>query len=398
MNLLRPYRGARVIGLAVFAALVGCTSIAQRSEQMTVVPKQLRGQQIVVTLLNDSAEQWQATAQALSSQYELRATGSFPLGSIGVGCLVFEVPPERRIDQVMAQLRDDQRVESVQINQLFEVAQGERTDGYNRLEYAATMIRADAAHVASTGKGVLVAIVDTGADVEHPDLRGHIVKTANFVDGGEISFANDRHGTAVAGVIGAHASDAGIVGIAPDAQLIVAKACWYAGPRATKASCSSWSLARAIDFTLGEHVQVLNLSLGGPPDALLRRLLLAAEAHRVTVVAAASGDGSDPGFPATLESVIAVVASDANGGVRPPAWLAKKPAIAAPGVDILTTVPGGHYDFLSRELAVCRRGDGCRRVVASTTSRPHAEGHPRGVSQDRAFRPDTPGSFRPGQR
>ncbi len=347
MNRLRPTRGARLAGFVIFAALVGCSDIAQRSEDALLIPKQLRGEQIVVTLAGDSPQQWEATAQALSSQYGLRSTGSFPLSSIRVGCVVFEVPRERTIDQVIAQLGNDRRVESVQANHLFEGAQRERASAYTELEYAPTAIRADAAHSASTGKGVRIAIVDTGVDIEHPDLRGHIAKTANFVDGGETSFATDRHGTAVAGIIGAHAGDAaGIVGIAPDAQLIVAKACWYAG-RATKANCSSWSLAKAIDFALGEHVQVLNLSLAGPPDALLGRLLFAAEARGVMVVAAASADGSDPGFPAAFESAVAVVASDAKGVVRPPAWLVRKPAVAAPGVDILTTVPGGRYDFLS---------------------------------------------------
>src|SRR5205823_32371 len=131
------------------------------------------------------------------SDYGLRATGSFPLNSIGVGCVVFEVPPERRVDEVVRQLESDRRVESVQLNQLFDEAQREHSDAYAELEYAPVAIGALAAHGISTGKGVRVTIVDTGVDIEHPDLRGRIAKVANFVDGGESSFNTDRHGTAI---------------------------------------------------------------------------------------------------------------------------------------------------------------------------------------------------------
>jgi len=191
-------------------------------------------------------------------------------------------------------------------------------------------------------------VVDTGVDVNHPALRGHIARTANFVEGGETSFSRDRHGTAVAGIIGARSPEGeGILGIAPDAEIVAAKACWYADRRTAKALCSSWTLAKAIDFAINAGTQVLNLSLSGPADALLGRLLIAADARGIVVVAAAAEETPDAGFPAMLPPVIAVVASDAKGQVQAPEWLDHKQAIAAPGVDILTTTPHGSYDFLS---------------------------------------------------
>src|SRR5206468_1998511 len=90
------------------------------------------------------------------------------------------------------------------------------------------------------------------------------------------------------------------------------------------------------------------LSLGGPPDALLARLIERAVEHGIIVVAAVVEQGGPaPGFPASLDAVIAVVASDADDSVRLPAALARPALLAAPGVDVLTTAPHGAYDFRS---------------------------------------------------
>jgi subtilisin family serine protease len=337
--------GILVVSLVV---LFGCTGVAGRPDDQATLPKQLQARQVIVTLAEATPQQWESTTRALSARYQLPEAGNFPLNSIRVQCAVFQVPPQRPVQDVVEQLRTDPRVESVEPNQVFEGAQTQRVDPYAGFEYGSAAIRADVAHRISTGKGVRVTVVDTGVDIDHPALRGRIVKTANFVDGGESSFTSDRHGTAVAGVIGARTTGAvSILGIAPDAEIVAAKACWYADKRTAKALCSSWTLAKAIDFAIGAGTQVLNLSLSGPADALLGRLLIAADARGITVVAAAAEGATDAGFPAALGPVVAVVASDTKGQVQLPAWLDHKRAIAAPGVDILTTTPRGSYDFLS---------------------------------------------------
>jgi subtilisin family serine protease len=150
-------------------------------------------------------------------------------------------------------------------------------------------------------------------------------------------------------VIGAQADNGvGIYGIAPDAELLAVKACWHRRPGSTEAWCSSWTLAKAIDFAIVERVRVLNLSLSGPPDALLRRLITkAVEEQGITVVAAVMESG-DPAlsFPSSLPTVIAVVASDREGSVR--ATIGKHQAfLVAPGINVITTVPQRAYDFLS---------------------------------------------------
>lgn len=203
-------------------------------------------------------------------------------------CIVFQVPEHRALYEVMTRLAADERVESVQPHHVFQGLGVLHNDPYAMLQYGVQAVRAHMAQRWATGKGVKIAVVDTGVDTTHPDLHGRIVETANFVDGGEPTFDQDRHGTAVAGVIGARAGNAvGIFGVAPEAEIVAAKACWQRAPEALEAVCSSWTLAKAVDFAVRTGVQVLNLSLAGPPDPLLARLITKAVANGITSVAAA---------------------------------------------------------------------------------------------------------------
>ena len=345
---------ARAAPIAALLILAGCVSVGPHmplvgpAAEAAEVPKQLRLRQIIVTLSDDIPERLTVVAQALASEYRLQQSGSFPLRSIRVQCLVFQVPPERSIADLIAALRADPRVESVQQNQIFVGAQEKEGDSHARLSYAARLIGVDAARRTSQGKGIRVAVVDTGVDQDHPKLRGRIATAQNFVDGGERDFARDRHGTAVVGVIAAREDDErGFSGIAPEAEVIAAKACWYAARARGKASCSSWTLAKAIDFSINMDARVLNLSLAGPPDPLLARLIARAHDQGVTIVAASAESGDGPGFPASLPSVIAVVASDASGRIAQRLPGGSRPALAAPGIDILTTAPRATYELVS---------------------------------------------------
>ncbi len=197
----------------------------------------------------------------------------------------------------------------------------------------------------ATGRGVRVAVVDTGVDVGHPDLKNRIANASNFVDRGEQTFTSDIHGTAVAGVIAADGESEGrIASAAPEAEIFALKACWPQPAGSRQAVCNSYTLARAINFAIAEHAQILNFSLAGPADPLLARLVRAALARGITVVAA-EAPAATASFPASLDGVIAVVASDLDGGLRAPVPAGSR--LAAPGVDILTTVPHGSYDFFS---------------------------------------------------
>ena len=150
----------------------------------------------------------------------------------------------------------------------------------------------------------------------------------------------------------------GIVGIAPEATIRVYKACWQR--EGGGARCNSFTLAQALAAGLDDGARVINLSLAGPSDELLARLLTQAIAQGRVVVGAVPADGALGGFPLGVAGVIAV---DSAG--RPE----RSGVLRAPGRDILTLVPGGHYDFGSGSSLAAAHVSG---VVALLLAMPDA--------------------------
>ncbi|HTS54148.1 MAG TPA: S8 family serine peptidase [Burkholderiales bacterium] len=271
-------------------------------------------------------------ARDLARDYGLNPVSDWPMPALGVRCFLMELPPGQSAQEVAGRLAADPRVESAQPQHVFRVAAHDVPPGM--LETGARALELDALHRMATGKNVTVAQIDTGVDTQHPDLHGQFAAERNFVDG--VRLPPEVHGTAVAGIIVAKPDKrVGIVGVAPGARLLVLRACWE--PADGAGLCTSFALAKAIQFALIEHVQVLNLSLTGPHDGLLERLLDKAVQDRVIVVGASSSNASN--FPAAHPGVIAVAAS---GLPSPPDG-----AVLAPGRDILTTAPDASWGFFS---------------------------------------------------
>ena len=335
---------------AVVPWITACTSFTDGLLQgNSSVPKQMLARQVLVTIPDRLKPQWAAIKSDLSKRHAIEETGEFPLTSIGVDCLVYKIPELQPFAQTIAKLNADKRVTLVQENQVFDGIQSGESDEMSALSYGTQLIHADKAHRIATGKGIKIAVIDTGAEKNHPDLKDRIVQSANFVEGGDRSFTRDQHGTAVTGVIAARANDGiGIYGIAPEADIAVYKACWYPDSQHSKAKCSSWTLAKALDAAINQGAKVINLSLAGPEDKLMEELLETAHAKGITVVAAALEKADKPGFPADSSLTISVISADPDGITAQPTWLNDYPqTVAAPGVDILTTVPKEGYDFVS---------------------------------------------------
>src|SRR5947209_1169436 len=188
-------------------------------------------------------------------------------------------------------------------------------------------------HRIATGRGVKVAVIDSGIEATHPDLAGQVLVNRNFVAGQQL--APEQHGTGVAGIIAAKADNGiGIAGIAPGARLLGLRACWQVNGAAGTV-CDSLSLAKAIYFAIEQHADVINLSLAGPGDRLVGELLKVALAKGTAIVSAFDRKLAGGGFPASLAGVIAV--SDTS--LAP----AREQAYIAPGRDIPTTQPGGRW-------------------------------------------------------
>lgn len=334
--------------LALLLALGGCAASTPGPglPEGTAAPESAR--QVMVMLAPAPPAIWSSVTRELAETYRLRALLSWTLASLGEQCVVYEVPGNRSVEDILRRLASDPRVESAQPILEFEVlaAKGEGyNDPYAYLQRSVQALHLAKAHRWSTGRGVRVAVIDTGVDLDHPDLQGRVVKANNFVDRSQQSFTSDIHGTAVAGVIAATTNNqVGIVGVAPQAEIYALKACWQKMPGTREAACDSYTLAKAIDFAIVQGAQILNFSLAGPHDPLLARLIGVALSRGIAVVAADAADGS-PSFPADLQGVIGVLGMDEEGRQR-----ARSPArgsLGAPGVDILSTVPRASYDFFS---------------------------------------------------
>jgi subtilisin family serine protease len=250
---------------------------------------------------------------------------------------------------VLAELSHEPRVKIAQPLGTFQTmstqtpaaAQG-YNDPYVSLQRGFEQIHVAEAHRWSRGEGVRVAIIDTGVDVSHPELKNRVVITRNFVDADAAQFRRDRHGTEVAGVIAALANNQlGIVGVAPAVKLIALKACWQLDAGADGARCNSFTLAKALSAAMDEGAQVVNLSFAGPTDPLLASLVESGVQRGVVFVGSVSPPPQSQlsGFPGGASGVLAVDSSEAHA--------AKNGVLLAPGNEILTLMPEGHYDFAS---------------------------------------------------
>jgi subtilisin family serine protease len=358
----RPARRRALVALAATAAL-STACLHPRPEAIrspldvpegSVEPGAER--QVLVLLRSTHPEVWQGVARDATAFLGLRLLYSWPMDSIGEQCLIFVLADGQDREEVLRRLAADRRVTAVQpvvryrtLNEPprapAEKSKGPWNDAYASMQSGLENLGLAAAHRWATGRGVRIAVVDTGVDFEHPDLAGRVVVTRTFVPRGEGSFAKDVHGTAVAGLVAAGAGNGiGIVGVAPDARIDALKACWSDPPGSRQAACDSYSLARALDFALTQSADtrptVLNLSLGGPQDPLLARLVARAETLGIVVIAAADPSGTLP-FPASLPTVLAVAGDGPDAPKGPPV------ALTAPGVDVLSTGPNGAYDFFS---------------------------------------------------
>ncbi|MBV9726916.1 MAG: S8 family serine peptidase [Gammaproteobacteria bacterium] len=181
-----------------------------------------------------------------------------------------------------------------------------------------------------------IALIDTGVDLTHPDLKGASLSSQSFLDH-HAAAASLAHGTAMAGVIAAVANNhIGIVGIAPRAHIEVLEACWQLAPGNDAAACNTFTLARALAAALASGAQLVNLSIAGPADPLLTALVQAGMKHGVTFVGAAAGP--DAPFPTAIPGVIT-----AAGTEQP----LRAGALAAPSQHVMTLRPLGEYDFES---------------------------------------------------
>ncbi len=252
-------------------------------------------------------------------------------------------------------------------------AQAATDDEFSADLWNLQQINAEQAWPTSTGAGVVVAVVDSGVDLDHPDLQGQLVPGVTTIGCGDQTTcgdgdwvgvdgeaqAADRHGTHVAGTVAAAADNGiGVAGVAPDARVMPVKSL-------DDGSGTTTEIAAGIRWAVDHGADVINMSLGGLPGTDLLTVLglttewsdaVAYAVDRGVVVVAAAGNSTYPfcSSPANVPGVLCVTSTDRNGL---PAYYSNLglrldltgDTVAAPGgqalggcqEDILSTVPVG---------------------------------------------------------
>jgi len=192
------------------------------------------------------------------------------------------------------------------------------------------------------GKGVKVAVIDTGIDYNHPDLAPVYKGGWNAVTGTNDPMDDQGHGTHVSGTVAAARDLKGVVGVAPAADLYVVKVLDKNG-----SGQYSWIVA-GIEWAVTNGMQVINMSLGGRSgtDALAQVMKKAKEAG-VAVVCAAGNDSGPVNYPAKYPEAIAVSASDSSDKLAYFSSKGAEIAVIAPGVSVYSTKKGGGYTSMS---------------------------------------------------
>ncbi len=246
-------------------------------------------------------------------------------------------------------------------------AGGSRPPGfYETTEYRAShglgALNASSAYAAgATGAGVRVAVIDTGVDLDHPELAGRIAAASTDIVSGDPDQVDDidGHGTTVAGIIAARRNGALAHGVAFQAEVLAVRAD-AAGSCLTGCAFDESDVAAATDYAVDHGAQVINYSLGGASSVsptLQSALAAAADAGVVLVLAAGNDAQADPTFPARFAetaaaeglaiAVGAVDADDQLASFSNRAGSARQQFLVAPGVGILAPALGGGAAMVS---------------------------------------------------
>jgi type VII secretion-associated serine protease mycosin len=191
---------------------------------------------------------------------------------------------------------------------------------------------------------VVVAVLDTGVQADHPDLKGRLVQGVNIVDPSSPPEDDVGHGTHVAGIIAAEVdNNEGVAGMTWFTKIMPVKVLDSSG------AGSTYSVAEGIIWATDHGAKVINMSLGNYAEAeFLHDALKYAYERGVVLVAASGNDNTDrPGYPAAYPEVIAVSATDADESRAEYSNYGDYIDVAAPGTSIPSTYPGSRYAALS---------------------------------------------------
>jgi len=196
----------------------------------------------------------------------------------------------------------------------------------------------------SRGDDVVVAVIDTGCDINHKDIKDNILPGKNFINPSQEPIDKNGHGTHVCGTIAASDNDSGIVGVAPKAKIVPVKGLKDDG------SGSLESIVNAIRWSADSGVDFITMSLGSPRSSSeLEAAVSYAHGRGVIIFCAAGNSGPDVDimYPARYKTTISIGAVDENLNRTNFTCSGEDLDFLAPGHDILGCVPGNNYALMS---------------------------------------------------
>jgi type VII secretion-associated serine protease mycosin len=202
-------------------------------------------------------------------------------------------------------------------------------------QYALQKINASGGWQYTSGRSnLIVAVIDTGVDPNHPDLKGKLVNGYNFVDNNSDFTDKVGHGTFVASLIAAPANDkVGISGVAPGVKIMPLKVL------NTRKDGSSVQIGRAIRYAVDNGAKVINVSLGSPvASRSIKSAVDYALSKNVVIVAASGNEGDEenyPSYPASFSGVISVGATTSKDEIAAFSTHNRAVSLSAPGVNIV---------------------------------------------------------------
>ncbi|HBT46807.1 MAG TPA: peptidase S8 [Peptococcaceae bacterium] len=344
---------------SVFALIAGGLSLSLNA-------KRKEERKIVIFRKGTSLDQGRRTV----SSYGGRILKDFPF----INALLASFPVEANKLQALAR---DPQVEAVEDDFEVEtcgfpcpVTSDPVTANQQTVPWGVERIGAPAAWQKTTGAGVKVAVLDTGVDSNHPDLRNNVKGKINIRFPGLPAGDGYGHGTHVAGIIAAANNDFGIVGVAPEVEIYAVKVMNRFG----RGQISD--IVNGLEWALNNQMQIVNMSLGtSQASTALKKAVDACLEAGMLLVAAAGNRGPEGEvlYPARYPGVISVTATTEEDTLADFSSRGPEVTITAPGNEILSTYPGGGYRTMSGTSMAAPHVSGVLALILGSNSNLSAE-------------------------
>lgn len=284
----------------------------------------------------------------IAKLHKLRLLSAEPNALLGTTIYFLDYTGDMPVADMTAALRTDGAVATAQPNFLYATQQdgsgGSKARKNYNLQYALKKLNVADAHDVLQGHNILVAVIDSQMDLDHPELDGAISDAFSAISRGGTG-EGSAHGTAIGSIIAARHQ---LTGVAPGASIATVRA-FEVVSRFGPALGTSRALLQGVDWAFARKARIFNLSFAGPKDPLfLRALQRLSEGGAILIASAGNeGDRSAALYPAAAEMVIAVTALNQKDSLFIAASHGDYVELASPGVDILVALPEQRYGFMS---------------------------------------------------